>query len=139
MLRSVLRTSRCLVRRQINSLALAIPQYSSAKTIKYSYISPLIRRLSASSDNPQAEYVDPVVFEEVCNETLESLCDYFEELLDQNPTIKGADVTYSVSKVDAFCITVFFEFLCYTRYVNFNSFVNILSSYLTGTSEMKNL
>lgn len=97
MLRSILRTSRCLARRQINSLSLAIPQYSSAKTLKYSYNSPLFRRLSTSSDNPQAEYVDPVVFEEICNETLESLCDYFEELIDQNPSIKGADVTYSVS------------------------------------------
>lgn len=105
MLQSILRTSRCLARRQINtrrqfnSLALAIPQFSSAKTVKYSCKSPLIRRLSASSGNPLVEDVDPVVFEEVCNETLESLCDYFEELIDQNPTLKGADVTYSVSRL----------------------------------------
>lgn len=99
MLRSILRTSRCLARRQINSLALAVPQFSSTKTVKYNCKSPLIRRLSASSGNPLVVDVDPVVFEEVCNETLESLCDYFEELIDQNPTLKGADVTYSVSKV----------------------------------------
>lgn len=107
MFRTILRTSRCLARRQINSLALAIPQYTSANTIKFRWNSPLIRSLSASSDNPQAEYVDPVIFEEVCNETLESLCDYFEELIDQNPSIKGADVTYSVSKAGSFCISVF--------------------------------
>lgn len=99
MLRNILRTSRCLARRQINSLAPAIRQYSSAITIKYSCNYPSIRRISASSDNLQEEHIDPVVFEEVCNETLESLCDHFEELIDQDPSLKGADVTYSVSKV----------------------------------------
>lgn len=120
MLRSILRTSRCLARRQINSLALVIPQYSSAKTIKYSCNFPLIRRLSASSDYPQAENVDPLVFEEICNETLESLCDYFEELLDQNPSIKGADVTYSVS--------IFFLWVScyYNLYEIFNSFIKVI-------------
>nr|BAN21417.1 frataxin, putative [Riptortus pedestris] len=33
-------------------------------------------------------------FERICDETLESLCDFFEALLDEHGNLKGADVTY---------------------------------------------
>lgn len=98
MLGNILRTSRCLARRQINTLTPVIRQYSNVRRLKYICSSPLIRRFSASTDNLQEEHIDPVVFEDICNETLESLCDYFEELIDQDSSLKGADVTYSVSE-----------------------------------------
>ncbi|CAH2237942.1 jg4636 [Pararge aegeria aegeria] len=47
-----------------------------------------------SAQNIQPD-LDPVVFEKVCNETLESLYEYFEELIDQSSNLKGADVTFS--------------------------------------------
>lgn len=34
-------------------------------------------------------------FEKICNETLESLLDFFENLVDKSADLKGADVTYS--------------------------------------------
>lgn len=40
--------------------------------------------------------IDPLKFEEVCEDTLESLCDYFEELIENSIHLKGADVTYGV-------------------------------------------
>lgn len=39
---------------------------------------------------------DSFKFEEVCEETLESLCDYFEELVESSTHLKGADVLYGV-------------------------------------------
>uniref|UniRef100_A0A2M4C0Z6 ferroxidase n=1 Tax=Anopheles marajoara TaxID=58244 RepID=A0A2M4C0Z6_9DIPT len=42
-----------------------------------------------------APTIDPVTFEAVCSETLESLCDYFEELVEETSTLTQADVMYS--------------------------------------------
>ncbi|XP_035792006.1 frataxin homolog, mitochondrial-like [Anopheles albimanus] len=39
--------------------------------------------------------IDPVTFEAVCSETLESLCDYFEELVEETSSLTQADVMYS--------------------------------------------
>ncbi|XP_049870257.1 frataxin homolog, mitochondrial isoform X2 [Pectinophora gossypiella] len=95
MIRNILRTSRWLARRQINTLT-PVVQYTSVKTLKYSSSTVSIRRFATPSDNPQSsEHIEPAVFEEICNETLESLCDYFEQLVDETPDLKGADVTYS--------------------------------------------
>lgn len=43
------------------------------------------------------ELVDALKFEEVCEETLESLCEYFDTLIENNPDLKGSDVVYGVS------------------------------------------
>uniref|UniRef100_A0AAG5D1B5 ferroxidase n=1 Tax=Anopheles atroparvus TaxID=41427 RepID=A0AAG5D1B5_ANOAO len=51
-----------------------------------------------SSMNPNdfiaTSLIDSVTFETVCSDTLESLCDYFEELIDATPALKSADVTF---------------------------------------------
>jgi frataxin len=35
-----------------------------------------------------------VEYEKVCSETLESLCDYFEQLMEAQPVFKGSDIMY---------------------------------------------
>lgn len=63
--------------------------YSGCKTRNYSTIS--------NSDQVVEQQVDPAIFDKFCNETLESLCEYFEELVEEAPNFKKADVTYGVS------------------------------------------
>ncbi|XP_045766040.1 frataxin homolog, mitochondrial [Maniola jurtina] len=92
MLRNFLRTSRWLARRQI-IIAPTICRYWD-RNLKFSKIESLTKRMY-SSQNIQLSDVDPVIFDKVCNETLESLYEYFEELIDQSPNLKGADVTFS--------------------------------------------
>ncbi|XP_063824608.1 frataxin homolog, mitochondrial [Ostrinia nubilalis] len=95
MLRNILRTSRWLARRQINILPLVVRQQSCAlHSVKSPYFH-VPRNFSSSSETESADQVDQVVFEEICNETLESLCDYFEEIVEDSPNLKGADVMYS--------------------------------------------
>ncbi|XP_030032675.1 frataxin homolog, mitochondrial [Manduca sexta] len=95
MLRNILRTSRWLARRQINSFTpIALRQFAFSEISKpTTSVLPIAR--SFSSTPQSSEHVDPAVFEEICSETLESLCDYFEELVEAAPNLKGADVTYS--------------------------------------------
>ncbi|KFB37258.1 AGAP000813-PA-like protein [Anopheles sinensis] len=38
--------------------------------------------------------IDSVTYETVCSDTLESLCDYFEEVIEETAALKHADVTY---------------------------------------------
>lgn len=97
MFRSILRTSRWLARKQIISYTpiLLRPRLERVQLCEHPRNSC---KYSTTSDAPQLETIDPALFEEICNETLESLTDYFEELIDDAPNLKGADVTYSVSK-----------------------------------------
>jgi hypothetical protein len=46
---------------------------------------------------PISSFPNKAVFEEVCGETLESLTDYFEELIENADHLRGSDVSYSVS------------------------------------------
>lgn len=96
MLRNILRTSRWLTRRQINNLTPVILRHCSRISSKETRLT-LDRQFSSHPPAPQVSEVDPAVFEEICNETLESLCDYFEEIVESAPNLKGADITYSVS------------------------------------------
>lgn len=41
--------------------------------------------------------LDMVTYEAVCNDTLEGLCEYFDDLVESTPHLKSADVGYSVS------------------------------------------
>lgn len=65
--------------------------------------SPLHRQANITSlrfvtTNPNdfiaASLIDSVTFEAVCSDTLESLCDYFEQLVEETSFLKAADVTY---------------------------------------------
>lgn len=103
MLRSILRTSRSLVRRQINKYTVAPPLcfYSLQKTCKTWNLKSATREFSSNSQEiSSSENVDPVKYDKICNETLESLYEYFDELVDKSANLKGADVTFSVS----FCL-----------------------------------
>ncbi|KAL4706889.1 hypothetical protein ACJJTC_012348 [Scirpophaga incertulas] len=98
MLRSILRTSRWLARRRINTLPSIIKcTNKSIPCLVKIYDSHLLRSFSAkpSDEVDSTDCIDPSIFEEICSETLESLSDYFEEIIDQSPNLKGADVTYS--------------------------------------------
>ncbi|XP_058117355.1 frataxin homolog, mitochondrial-like [Anopheles ziemanni] len=54
-----------------------------------------VRRWSSSGINPDAtSLIDSVTYETVCSDTLESLCDYFEEVIEETAVLKHADVTY---------------------------------------------
>lgn len=46
--------------------------------------------------------MDQVTFESLCGETIESITEYFEELVDADPTHGSADVAYSVSSFELF-------------------------------------
>lgn len=41
--------------------------------------------------------MDLLAFENVCSETLESLCEYFEEVVESDPKLSNPDITFSVS------------------------------------------
>ena len=59
------------------------------------------RRFSVFSKSPEYSEVplmDLVTFESVCGDTIESLTDYFEELVEADPKLAKADIAYSVSQ-----------------------------------------
>lgn len=63
-------------------------------------VNPIFRR-HLSSMNPNdfiaVSLIDSITFEAVCSDTLESLCDYFEQLVEEAAFLKSADITYGVS------------------------------------------
>ncbi|XP_053668666.1 frataxin homolog, mitochondrial [Anopheles marshallii] len=62
------------------------------------YQSSLNHYRSYSSMNPNdfiaTSLIDSVTFVAVCSDTLESLVDYFEQIVDETSTLKNPDVTY---------------------------------------------
>lgn len=100
MLRNILRTSRWLARKKINSFTpITMQLLPRLERRQFSdHLRNLCQYSTSTSDVRQLGTIDPAVFEDICNETLESLTDYFEELVDAAPILKGADVTYSVRK-----------------------------------------
>lgn len=68
-----------------------------------------IPRRYLSSMNPNdfiaVSLIDSVTFETVCSDTLESLCDYFELLVEDASFLKSADITYGVCSAIVYDIT----------------------------------
>ncbi|XP_022130745.2 frataxin homolog, mitochondrial [Pieris rapae] len=96
MFRNVLRTSRWLAHKRINILPTTFRPYPMIKVFHSSYYIASNRKFSSNPSNIEtSDYVEQSVFEEICTETLESLCEYFEEIIDQNTNLKLADVTFS--------------------------------------------
>ncbi|XP_052756058.1 frataxin homolog, mitochondrial [Galleria mellonella] len=96
MFKNIVRFNRWLVRKQIYSRPYVIVrQYSQVSKLQSVINNPCLRLFSASKNVESPPPVNPADFEEICNETLESLCEYFEELVEQSSNLKGADVTYS--------------------------------------------
>lgn len=62
--------------------------------------SPTLHSRQYSSMNPNdfiaTSLIDSVTFVAVCSDTLESLVDYFEQIIDETSTLKNPDVTYGV-------------------------------------------
>jgi hypothetical protein len=52
---------------------------------------------SKSPDYSEVPLMDLMTFEAVCAETIESLTDYFEEIVEADPKLQNADIAYSVS------------------------------------------
>lgn len=52
---------------------------------------------TASQDMVGTALLDLVSYETICSDTLEGLCEYFDELVELAPHLKNADITYSVS------------------------------------------
>lgn len=62
----------------------------------------IFHRFSSSSSSNQPDPIgtallDLVTYESICAETLEGLCDYFDELIETSVHLKNTDITYSVS------------------------------------------
>ncbi|CAH1115176.1 unnamed protein product [Psylliodes chrysocephalus] len=60
-------------------------------------ISTIVEKCQPFSQKPDTIFkeVDPTTFEKVCEETLESLSDFFEELLESNEKLRKGDVSFS--------------------------------------------
>ncbi|CAG5041441.1 unnamed protein product [Parnassius apollo] len=98
MLTKFLRTSHRLVLRRINNFTpVLLNQCAVANTLNSDSLLIYRRKFSANASNTSQplEIINPVVFEQICNETLESLSDYFEEIVEKSPNLQGADITYS--------------------------------------------
>ncbi|XP_063703487.1 frataxin homolog, mitochondrial isoform X2 [Culicoides brevitarsis] len=65
------------------------PQKFPQKQVVRSISNPL-----PPSNNLDEALVDANTYEIVCNETLESLCDYFDEIVESNSSLKDADIIY---------------------------------------------
>lgn len=57
----------------------------------------LNKRLFTQQDPVGTALLDLVSYETICSDTLEGLCEYFDELVESAPHLKNADITYSVS------------------------------------------
>ncbi|XP_018792975.1 PREDICTED: frataxin homolog, mitochondrial [Bactrocera latifrons] len=73
------------LRRQINSTS-SFPQVLSTHR--------LFASTTESKDDINATLVDSNTYERVCSETLDALCDYFEELTENAQNVSSCDVTY---------------------------------------------
>uniref|UniRef100_A0A182T116 ferroxidase n=1 Tax=Anopheles maculatus TaxID=74869 RepID=A0A182T116_9DIPT len=75
-------------------IASPIPANSTIKQLQYT----MHQHRPYSSMNPNdfiaTSLIDSVTFVAVCSDTLESLVDYFEQIIDETSTLKNPDVTY---------------------------------------------
>lgn len=94
--RDVLRRTRFLSFTRITptcATALRLPQ-------NFEFHNLCRRDFSVFSKSPEYSEVplmDLLTFESLCSETLESLTDYFEEIVEADPNLQNADIAYSVS------------------------------------------
>ena len=69
------------------------------QTLKNSNVisSRYFSQFSKSPDYSEVPLLDLATYENVSSVTLESLCDYFEGLVEADPKLQSADIEYSVS------------------------------------------
>lgn len=70
---------RCLVQKVVDSTSFS-----------RSYCNP------PKTDPLSSALLDLVIYETVCSDTLEGLCEYFDDLVESTPHLRSADVNYSV-------------------------------------------
>lgn len=103
-----------ILRRKTNFIASAIAQMKSTHfhyRIRHIPVRCLSQKVVYSNwsnrtycSTPKSDPVDPVgtalldlvIYESVCSDTLEGLCEYFDDLVESTPHLKSADVNYSV-------------------------------------------
>ena len=69
-----------------------------SRPIELSRLCLCVTRFSTSGD-----LVDALTFEKACDETLESLTEYFEQIVEEDDSFKSGDVSYSVSRNPVQC------------------------------------
>lgn len=83
---------------------------SLRQTLKSSNVvySRYFSQFSKSPDYSEVPLLDLATYENVSSVTLESLCDYFEGLVEADPKLQSADIEYSVSI--AICILIIYYY-----------------------------
>lgn len=79
----------------------------------------LLARYTSSNTNQDpitSSQLDLVTFETVCSDTLEALCEYFDDLVEGTPHLQSADVGFSVCDFILFLIYQMF-FMCYLCFI----------------------
>ncbi|XP_026806046.1 LOW QUALITY PROTEIN: frataxin, mitochondrial [Rhopalosiphum maidis] len=70
--------------------------YSFQHQIKCNpYDSLSIQKFSMSKQFSTSNNQTEIDFEQTCNETLESLCEYFEQIIEDNPQLENPDILFS--------------------------------------------
>lgn len=126
-------TCRLLARLTRNQASIAsfggltIPQRLASNRILSSspvpYTKAVLQRKSQSSNRrsygneieTESSSLDSATYERVCSETLDALCDYFEELTESAPDVPGSDVAYSVGPVLVALCYITFNTLFFDR------------------------
>lgn len=62
--------------------------------VKKRHVNNIVPQLCSFSKIVHSGPLDNVTFEQVCDETLESLAEYFEEIIEESRFLKEADVVY---------------------------------------------
>lgn len=96
-LRMLTRSSTVL--RRICCLQRVTPAFQSLKKLDINPQTLGNHNYNFSSQPPDfvgTQLLDLVTFESVCSDTLESLCDYFEDIVENDPKLQSPDITYSV-------------------------------------------
>ncbi|XP_067639893.1 frataxin homolog, mitochondrial [Eurosta solidaginis] len=99
----VLRTFKKIRPLQVRiPLNLLVDEYETVTSLRGSQLNqrggPIIRTLTRcineNKNGINGSTIDSNTYERVCSETLDALCDYFEELTENDKTLCSSDVTY---------------------------------------------
>lgn len=89
-----------------SKVPVVIAKNGSLLSTFYNYQHQLLRTARNFCNVALSEQIDASLFEKVCEETLESLTEYFEEIIESCPHLISADVSYSVSVCTLFLFKI---------------------------------
>lgn len=85
--------------RRLSTITIKKPEIKYAFTLGF-WMNQLLHREYSNplppSNNLDEVLIDGNTYEIVCSETLDALCEYFDELVESTPDLKDADVAYGV-------------------------------------------